>query len=105
MDMLPLNSDHKGAKESLEYKNKLENAPEELEIKESDATHDEAIYNVQDVPKELNIFTRTEEDFLPAGKTFEDLTPEELRLVRSQYRFSPFRPGMYQTITGISPTS
>jgi len=55
----------------------------------------------QEIPKELDIFFRGEEAFLPEGKTFDDLTPEELQLLRSQYRFSPLKPGLYQTLTGF----
>ena len=104
MDMLPLNNDHRGAERALEYQKSLDNpVTKDSKVSDNPVTHDEAVYNVQDVPKELDIFTRSEEDFLPAGKGFDDLTPAELRLVRSQYRFSPFRPGIYQGITGISP--
>ena len=53
------------------------------------------------IPKELDIFYRSLEDFIPEGKTFDDLTPEEQTLVSNQYRFSPYRPGIYQGITGI----
>lgn len=64
---------------------------------------DDPIPNNQDIPKdEMDIFFRNEADFLPPGKTFDDLTAEELQLLRSQYRFSPLRPGTYQGITGIS---
>ena len=56
----------------------------------------------QDIPKEMDIFFRSEASFLPTGKTFNDLTPEELELVKNQYRFSPFKPGIYQGITGIT---
>ena len=57
--------------------------------------------NNQDVPKEMDIFFRNEADFLPAGKTFADLTPEELTVLKDQYKFSPFRPGIYQAVTGV----
>jgi len=60
------------------------------------------VFNVQEIPKELDIFFRGEEAFLPEGKTsFDELTPEEMQLLRSQYRFSPLRPGLYQTLTGF----
>lgn len=59
------------------------------------------IPNNQDLPKEMDIFYKAEVDFLPPGKTLKDLTPEELALLQSQYRFSPYRPGMYQGITGF----
>ena len=55
-----------------------------------------------DVPKEFDIFYRTESEFLPGGKTFADLTPEEREKVRNQYRFDPLKPGCYQGITGFS---
>ena len=61
------------------------------------------IPNGQDIPKDLDIFFRNEADFLPPGKTFKDLTPEEMRVLQSQYRFSPYRPGQYQNITGMGP--
>ena len=53
------------------------------------------------IPKEFNIFITAESDFLPEGKTFEDLTPEELSLLRNRYRFSPLKPGMYQALSGF----
>ena len=56
--------------------------------------------NNQDVPKELDVYCRFESDFLPPGKTLKDLTPEELKEVQDKYRFDPFKPGLYQTITG-----
>lgn len=65
---------------------------------------DEPIYNVDDVPKELDIFFKSEASFLPEGKDFKDLTPEEEKTLRSQYRFSPLRPGLYQTLTGMGGT-
>ena len=63
---------------------------------------DAPIFNVEAIPKELDIFFKNERSFLPDGKDFKDLTPEELKTLKSQYRFSPFRPGLYQTITGMS---
>ena len=54
-----------------------------------------------EVPNELNIFMRTESSFLPPGKTWNDLTPEERQEVELKYRFDCFKPGMYQTITGF----
>jgi len=59
------------------------------------------IPNNQDIPKEFDIFYRDESDFLPSGKTYSDLTPEELKFLQSQYRFSPLRPGMPQCISGF----
>ena len=54
-----------------------------------------------EIPKELDIFYRTLDDFLPPGKTFKELTKEEKEVVASRYRFDPYKPGMYQTITGF----
>lgn len=60
------------------------------------ATNDE-------IPKdELDLFFRDESQFLPPGKTWADLTPEEQKIARDRYRFDPLKPGMYQGITGIS---
>jgi hypothetical protein len=56
----------------------------------------------QDVPKEFAVYQRLPSDFLPPGKTFNDLTPEEKQTLQNQYRFSPFKPGKYQAITGYS---
>lgn len=59
------------------------------------------IPNGQDLPKEMDIFFRNEAEFLPAGKTFNDLTLKEKIELRNKYRFDPFRPGVYQGITGL----
>jgi len=59
------------------------------------------VFNVEVVPKEMDIFFLSEDDFLPDGKTFAELTDVEDKKLRSQYRFSPFRPGLYQTLTGF----
>lgn len=67
-----------------------------------DSSSDEAVFNPQWIPYELDIFYRSEASFLPEGKTFEDLTDEERKKVQNQYRFSPLRPGIYQGITGIT---
>ena len=61
-----------------------------------------AVFNPEWIPYELDIFYRSEGSFLPEGKTFKDLTKEELKQLKNQYRFSPFRPGIYQGITGIT---
>jgi len=74
-----------------------------IESPDSTASTDAPIFNVQDIPKELDIFLRSEASFLPEGKSLKDLTPEEIKALKNQYRFSPFRPGLYQGITGISP--
>lgn len=54
-----------------------------------------------EVPKELDIFFRDESYFYPKGKQLEDLTEEEKKKVRDKYRFDYFKPGIYQTLTGI----
>ena len=61
---------------------------------------DPGVFNVSDLPKEMEIYVQTENDFLPPGKTMSDLTPDELETLRQRYRFSFFRPGIYQGITG-----
>lgn len=52
-----------------------------------------------EVPNEMNVFQRSELDFLPEGKTLEDLTAQELIHLRRQYRFDYYKPGVYQGIT------
>ena len=66
-----------------------------------DPPRDTPVFNVEVIPKEMDIFFRAESDFLPPGKTFADLTPAEIETMKHQYRFSPLRPGIYQTLTGI----
>lgn len=61
----------------------------------------EGVDTNQEIPKDFDIFYKSESEFLPKGKTYSDLTPEEMRILRSQYRFSPLRPGMYQTLSGF----
>ena len=61
---------------------------------------DNTTFNPEDIPKEMDIFFRSEASFLPKGRTFADLTPEESELLKERYRFSPLRPGIYQGITG-----
>lgn len=63
---------------------------------------EEPIPNGQDVPKEGDIFFRDENDFLPPGKTFDTLTEQEKKDLRNKYRFSPMRPGEYQSMTGMN---
>ena len=58
-----------------------------------------------DVPKEFDIYFKDESEFLPEGKTFKDLTPEEEQRLKSQYRFSPYKPGIYQGLTAIGGMS
>jgi hypothetical protein len=62
----------------------------------------EPVFNVQEVPKEMDIYYKSESAFLPEGKTIADLTPEETRVLQNQYRFSPLRPGIFQAITFIT---
>ena len=62
-----------------------------------------AIDNGQEIPKEMDIFFQSEESFLPPGKTFDDLTEAEKKALQAKYRFSPFKPGLYEGITGIVP--
>ena len=63
---------------------------------------DPPIQTGTEVPKELDIFCRTEYDFIPPGKTFDDLTDEEKQALKDKYRFDPLKPGIYQGITGKS---
>jgi hypothetical protein len=60
-----------------------------------------AVDNGEEIPKEWDVFYKSMEAFLPAGKTIDDLTPEELKKIKSQYRFDPYSPGIYQGITGF----
>ena len=61
---------------------------------------DESIFKEGAIPKELDVFYRDEAYFLPEGKTFADLTDEEMAALRSKYRFSPLKPGLNQAISG-----
>jgi len=54
-----------------------------------------------DIPEEMDIYWRGEDSFLPEGKEFSDLTEAELKRLKSQYRFCPMRPGIYQGISGF----
>ncbi len=54
-----------------------------------------------EIPKEMDIFYRTEENFLPKNKSFKDLTPQEQKELKNKYRFDPLRNGIYQGITGL----
>ena len=72
-------------------------------INESTKVIESPIDSWSEIPKEWDIFFREIEAFLPEGKTLDDLTPEELKKIRSQYRFDPMRPGVYQGLTGIGP--
>ena len=62
---------------------------------------DAPIQTGQEIPKDLDIFFRSEEQFIPAGKTFDELTAEEQALVKAKYRFDCLKPGIYQGITGM----
>jgi len=63
---------------------------------------DSPIPNNQDIAtNSLEIFYKSLAEFLPAGKTMNDLTEEEKAEVMNKYRFSPLRPSKYQCITGI----
>jgi len=54
-----------------------------------------------EIPKDMDIFYRSFDNFIPEGKTLADLTPAELKTIRDRYRFDPYRPGVYQGITGF----
>lgn len=54
-----------------------------------------------EIPEAMDVFQRSEEQFLPPGKTLEELTPEELIHMRRQYKYDYYKPGVYQGITGI----
>lgn len=63
----------------------------------------EAVFNPQVIPDEDEIYWRDERYWLPEGKDFSDLTPEEKTELKNKYRFDPLRPGKYQGLTGQSP--
>ena len=54
-----------------------------------------------EVPKELDIFFRMEPTFFPKGKQLEDMSDEEKKVSKNKYRFDPYKPGIYQTLTGL----
>jgi len=54
-----------------------------------------------EVPDEMDVYMRTESSFLPPGKTWDDLTPEERAEVKLKYRFDCFKPGQFQNISGF----
>jgi len=54
-----------------------------------------------DVSHSMDVFQRTEEQFLPPGKDFEDLTEKELLHLKHQYRYDYYKPGVYQAITWL----
>lgn len=55
-----------------------------------------------EIPKEMDIFFRSFDNFIPEGKKLEELTKDELNTLRNRYRFDPYRPGCYQGITGFA---
>jgi len=65
----------------------------------------EAVFNPEVIPDEMEIYWRDERYWLPEGKDFSDLTKEELADLKNKYRFDPLRPGKYQGITGISTSN
>lgn len=58
-----------------------------------------AIPTDSEVPKELDVFCRSEGEFYPVGKTLDNMTDEEKKMAKLQYRFDFFKPGVYQGIT------
>lgn len=66
---------------------------------------DPPVMSNADIPKEFDIFSQPESDFLPNGKRFEDLTPEEMMEVTTKYRFAYFRSGMSQVLSGMTTRS
>jgi len=63
----------------------------------------EVVFDLSDVPKEFDIFWRDYASFLPPGKTIAELTDAERKAIGDMYRFTPYRPGIYQGITGMGP--
>ena len=63
---------------------------------------DSAVDTNQEISKEMDIFFRTIQDFIPEGKTWDELTAEEQEIIKNQYRFDYLKPGCYQNITGFS---
>jgi len=53
------------------------------------------VNTMDNVSKDLDIHFWTENYFLPEGKTFDELTDQETHELRQQYRFDPYRPGVY----------
>jgi hypothetical protein len=54
-----------------------------------------------EIPKEMDIFYRSESSFLPNGKSFKDLTEKEKEELKNRYRFDLLKSGQYQTVTGF----
>jgi hypothetical protein len=65
----------------------------------------EGVDTYDDVSREMDIFQRSEEQFLPPGKDFKDLTPKELEHLKRRYRFDYYKPGVYQGITWVRNNS
>lgn len=97
--MLPFSRDSKYLQKQYEEKKKVLMPKKAKKVE----TNKEEVFNVEVVPKEMNIFLNTEKHFLPEDKDFDDLTEKESKHLKNQYRFSPFRPGFYQGITGWVP--
>jgi len=60
----------------------------------------EGVFDPGVISKDMDVFFRNESSFIPEGKTINDLTDEEKKKLKSQYRFDPMRPGEYQGMTG-----
>jgi hypothetical protein len=75
------------------------NMADSKEIDDFIGVDKEGIDTYDDVSYEMNVFQRTESQFLPPGKDFSDLTEEELIHLKRQYRFDYYKPGVYQGIT------
>ena len=56
----------------------------------------------KNIPQEADIFFKSLSSFIPKGKTWDTLTPQEQEEVKNKYRFSSLIPGEYQAITGIN---
>lgn len=67
----------------------------------SGSSFQETVFDPDVIPDEFDIFYQDVKAFLPPGKKWEDLTPEEYAEVQRKYRFAPYRPGQYQRISGI----
>ena len=52
-----------------------------------------------EIPKDMDIFYRSESQFLPEGKAFADLTQKEKDELKNKFRFDPLKPGCYQGVT------
>ena len=65
-----------------------------------------AINESKSSPNDLKITDNFDwEKELPKGKTLDSLTEEERKRILNRYRFSGYKPGAYQTITGIGNMS